>query len=58
MSKSDVTEAPLLFIDTAGLDMLELDTPDEESKGNEGMLCTYVRGIPKVHMYLLEQLYS
>ena len=36
MAKDDVTTAPLLFIDTAGLDMSELVTPDEESKGNEG----------------------
>ena len=30
---------PLLFIDTAGCDLTELDTPSEESKGNEG--CDY-----------------
>ena len=33
------TDVPLLFIDTAGLDIRELDTPDEESKGNEGETC-------------------
>ncbi len=30
------TDIPLVFIDTAGLGVNELDTPDEESKGNEG----------------------
>lgn len=35
--KCDVTEIPLLFIDTASLDISELATPDEESKGNEGI---------------------
>ncbi|XP_077549705.1 DNA-binding protein SMUBP-2-like isoform X2 [Haemaphysalis longicornis] len=30
------TALPLLLIDTAGCEMAELDTPDEESKGNEG----------------------
>lgn len=30
------TALPLLLIDTAGCEMTELDTPDEESKGNEG----------------------
>ena len=32
------TSVPLVFIDTAGCDLNELDTPDEESKGNEGLL--------------------
>ena len=31
-----MTDTPLLFIDTTGLDLSELVTPDEESKGNEG----------------------
>ena len=31
-----VTGAPLLFINTAGCGLYELDTPSEESKGNEG----------------------
>uniref|UniRef100_A0A1X7SI33 DNA2/NAM7 helicase-like C-terminal domain-containing protein n=1 Tax=Amphimedon queenslandica TaxID=400682 RepID=A0A1X7SI33_AMPQE len=30
------TTIPLLFIDTAGCGLYELDTPSEESKGNEG----------------------
>jgi len=30
------TSVPLVFIDTAGCDLRELETPDEESKGNEG----------------------
>lgn len=30
------TAMPLLLIDTAGCGMVELDTPDDESKGNEG----------------------
>ena len=30
------TESPLVFIDTAGLGLEELDVPDEESRGNEG----------------------
>ena len=33
---SDVTSIPLLFIDTAGMDISELVVSDEESKGNEG----------------------
>ena len=32
-----MTSIPLLFLDTAGLDIAELVTPDEESKGNEGV---------------------
>ena len=35
-----LTSVPLVFIDTAGCDMCELDTPDEESKGNEGLIFT------------------
>lgn len=31
-----LTNVPLIFIDTAGCNMTELDTPEEESKGNEG----------------------
>jgi len=30
------TTAPLVLIDTAGLDLGELETHEEESKGNEG----------------------
>lgn len=33
---NDDTALPLLLIDTAGCGMVELDTPDDESKGNEG----------------------
>lgn len=33
---NEVTSIPLLLIDTAGCDMLELNTADEDSKGNEG----------------------
>lgn len=33
---NDDTATPLLLIDTAGCSMTELDTPDDESKGNEG----------------------
>ena len=39
------TETPLLFIDTAGCNMNELDVPDEVSKSNEGeasLVCAYV----------------
>ena len=42
MSKTDITDCPLLFIDTAGLDVSELVTPDEESKGNEGTCHVYI----------------
>ena len=31
-----LTRVPLVFIDTAGCGMRELETPDKESKGNEG----------------------
>lgn len=34
-----LTSIPLIFIDTAGCDMAELDTTDEESKGNESWWC-------------------
>ncbi|EEC14669.1 DNA-binding protein Smubp-2, putative [Ixodes scapularis] len=33
---NDDTATPLLLIDTASCSMTELDTPDDESKGNEG----------------------
>uniref|UniRef100_A0A224YIC1 DNA helicase n=1 Tax=Rhipicephalus zambeziensis TaxID=60191 RepID=A0A224YIC1_9ACAR len=33
---NDDTALPLRLIDTAGCGMVELDTPDDESKGNEG----------------------
>ena len=36
ITKTLVTTTPLLFIDTAGCNLTELDTPDDESKGNEG----------------------
>ena len=36
VTETGETSVPLLFIDTAGCDLRELDTPDEESKGNEG----------------------
>lgn len=32
-----LTSIPLIFVDTAGCNMNELDTTDEESKGNEGV---------------------
>ncbi|KAH8036044.1 hypothetical protein HPB51_016348 [Rhipicephalus microplus] len=35
---NDDTALPLLLIDTAGCGMVELDTPDDESKGNEELL--------------------
>ena len=38
VSSTADTEAPLVFIDTAGLGIDELDTADEESKGNEGKI--------------------
>jgi len=38
VTETGETSVPLLFIDTAGCDLRELDTPDEESKGNEGTL--------------------
>ena len=37
-----LTSVPLVFIDTAGCGMNELETPDEESKGNEGGLSVRV----------------
>ena len=46
VAKSDVTDNTLVFIDTAGLDVSELVTPDEESKGNEGVhvrTCVHIR---------------
>ena len=39
MTECRETSVPLVFIDTAGCDLHELDTTDEESKGNEGALC-------------------
>ena len=36
VSDTDITEVPVLLIDTAGCNLQELDTPDELSKGNEG----------------------
>ena len=36
VQKTDLTTVPLLLIDTAGCDLYELETPEEESKGNEG----------------------
>ena len=38
----DITTTPLLFIDTAGCDMHELDLAEEISKGNEGAIITSV----------------
>ncbi|KAK3099969.1 hypothetical protein FSP39_012679, partial [Pinctada imbricata] len=32
----EVTQEPLLLVDTAGCELYELDTPEEVSKGNEG----------------------
>ncbi len=37
VTQDDLTDTPLLFIDTAGHGLSELVTPDEESKGNEGL---------------------
>ena len=34
--EDEVSVLPLLFIDTAGCDMYELELPEEISKGNEG----------------------
>ena len=45
------TSVPLLFIDTAGCDLWELETPDEESKGNEGT-CESVLCVVQVHSTL------
>ena len=39
---TSLTRVPLVFLDTAGCDMTELDTPSEESKGNEGLSVTSV----------------
>ena len=33
---SDDTQVPLLFVDTAGTGLRELETGEEDSKGNEG----------------------
>lgn len=38
VAETEVSVQPLLFIDTAGCDMHELDLPEEISKGNEGQL--------------------
>ena len=40
------TSQVLLFIDTAGCDVAELETTDEESKGNEGT------NVFKLHRYM------
>lgn len=34
--ETNITSVPLLFIDTNGCDLCELETEDSESKGNEG----------------------
>jgi len=34
---NEVTCEPLILIDTAGCDLPELELPDEQSKGNEGV---------------------
>ncbi|WAR00145.1 SMBP2-like protein [Mya arenaria] len=36
VEENETTSSPLLFIDTAGCDLPELDLPEEISKGNEG----------------------
>ena len=48
MSETKETSVPLLLIDTAGCGLEELETTDEESKGNEGM-CT---AIPQIKVLL------
>lgn len=44
--ETSITSIPLLFIDTSGCDLYELETEESESKGNEGMyvfaVCVYV----------------
>ena len=42
-TETSITSVPLLFIDTSGCDLYELETEESESKGNEGMyvLCVY-----------------
>lgn len=35
---NEVTSEALIYIDTAGCELFELDLPDEQSKGNEGLL--------------------
>lgn len=37
MSEEKETTAPLVFIDTAGCGLYEIETGDGESKGNEGL---------------------
>ena len=48
VTETGETSVPLLFIDTAGCDLRELDTPDEESKGNEGTL-TFSQANTTIH---------
>ncbi len=36
----ELAQIPILFMDTAGCHMAELETQDRMSKGNEGLLCT------------------
>ena len=36
VASSETTDCPIVFIDTAGCDLYELQTEEEESKGNEG----------------------
>ncbi|XP_064476421.1 DNA-binding protein SMUBP-2-like isoform X2 [Ornithodoros turicata] len=45
---NEATSTPLLLIDTAGCGMYELDTVDEDSKGNEGeadLVCIHVENL-------------
>lgn len=36
VEESKLTSEPLIFIDTSGCELHELDLPQEQSKGNEG----------------------
>ena len=36
VADNEITSCALLYIDTAGCDLPELDLPDEVSRGNEG----------------------
>lgn len=51
MSEVKETSVPLVFIDTAGCGLHELETEDGDSKGNEGTM-TYVKGVVRMHVHV------
>lgn len=51
MEDTELTREPLLFIDTSGCDLPELDLPDEQSKGNEGKTIVALYLMPSIVSY-------